>query len=366
MRRFFVLVFVVALISGSIRAATGSTPGKSEPPLLPRSFAGWQQSSSKTSTDPASADAANAAVLREYGFTGMESATYTQAGQRITVKAARFKDASGAYGAFTFYKTPEMLNEKFGDQGASLNHRVLFYRGNVLVEALLEHITAMTAAELRELSNAIPLPSGPARNLPLLPQYLPKRGYVTNSAKYVLGPAGLTAVGAPLRSDQIGFERAAEVVEGRYSTASGTATLMIIQYPTPQIAGQQLRAFETLDQRVPAVRGDAMSPPFTLKRTGPLVALVAGQASPEEAESLLGSINYNADVTWNANTTFDKRNNVANLLVNVIFLILILIGFALVVGIAFGGLRLLIKRRYPGRIFDRPEDVEIIQLKLQK
>jgi hypothetical protein len=79
---------------------------------------------------------------------------------------------------------------------------------------------------------------------------------------------------------------------------------------------------------------------------------------------LLASVSYDADVTWNENTHFDRKNNVANLLVNVIFLIAIILGFSLVVGIAFGGIRLVMKRLYPGRVFDRPEDVELIQLGL--
>ena len=38
--------------------------------------------------------------------------------------------------------------------------------------------------------------------------------------------------------------------------------------------------------------------------------------------------------------------------------------FTLIAGFSFGGLRLFVKARYPNRVFDRPEDMEIIQLKL--
>jgi len=38
--------------------------------------------------------------------------------------------------------------------------------------------------------------------------------------------------------------------------------------------------------------------------------------------------------------------------------------FTIVVGVSFGGLRIFVKARYPDRVFDRPEDMEIIQLKL--
>ena len=47
-------------------------------------------------------------------------------------------------------------------------------------------------------------------------------------------------------------------------------------------------------------------------------------------------MNYDANVTWNENTHFTKRDNLANLLVNVIILCFIIIGFALVAGVAFG------------------------------
>jgi hypothetical protein len=334
-------------------------------PLLPKSFAGWDKSSSQPSTDASVADPSNATVLKEFGFTDFEEATYKRGDSReITIRAARFGDASGAYGAFAFYKLPQMLTEQYGDEGASLNERAFFYRGSVLVDAKLDRVTAMSAAELRDLSDALPLPEGPARNLPTLPSYLPKQAFVENSARYIEGPAGLTAVGSPVPAEQVDFSRGAEVATGKYLTSDGTATLILVSYPTPQIAGERMRAFAALNQN-PQLVGDAtLAPPFTIKRTGPIVALTAGQISSGEAKSLLAAIHYDADVTWNESTHFEPKNNVANLLVNVVFLIAIILGFALVVGIAFGGGRIMIKKFYPGRVFDRPEDIELIQLGL--
>ena len=149
-------------------AALGAEPNV--PAVLPVQFAGWQmkQSAIKTS-DPSSADETNAQVLREYGFQRLERATYTRDdGRKLAIKAAVFADASGGYGAFTYYKTPIMVEEKIGGQAASLNNRVLFYQGNILVDAIFDRITTMSAAELRELAEALPLPAGNARNLPPL------------------------------------------------------------------------------------------------------------------------------------------------------------------------------------------------------
>src|SRR4029077_19376245 len=126
-------------------------------------------------------------------------------GRKVTLKAARFGDASGAYGAYTFYKTPAMLTEKIGDGAASLNERVLFYRGNVLVDAVFQKLSAMSAAELRELADGLPLPFGNTRNLPGLPAYLPTQSYVKNTAKYAVGPAALQRMDAPVPSELVDF-----------------------------------------------------------------------------------------------------------------------------------------------------------------
>src|SRR5215831_4967330 len=79
-----------------------------DPEVLPPAFNGWtlDRSSVSSSSNPAQADAANAAVLQEYGFTGYETGTYTRNGHKTEIKAARFNDASGAYGAFTYYVRP--------------------------------------------------------------------------------------------------------------------------------------------------------------------------------------------------------------------------------------------------------------------
>lgn len=355
----------LVLLLGLYLAATVSA-WASTPPFLPSEFAGWQlQGTARTSDQPQVADPAYAPVLKEYGFKELQSAVYTQPGRKLIVKAARFADTTGAYGAFTFYKLPQMLREKIGDQGASLNERVLFYKGNIVVDAVFDRLTAMSAAELRELASDLPLPSGNARNLPSLPVYLPKQAYIKNTAKYVVGPAGLQSINAPVDEETVDFAKGAEVALGQYSTSAGQATLMLISYPTPQIAADRLKAIESAHPQA-QTGSDHAAGNFLAKRSGPLLALVSGDISTSEAKSLLASVNYDADVTWNQNTFFSKKNNLANLLVNIIFLIAIMIGIALVIGIAFGGVRVLMKRLYPNRVFDRPEDVEIIRLHLSE
>ena len=42
----------------------------------------------------------------------------------------------------------------------------------------------------------------------------------------------------------------------------------------------------------------------------------------------------------------------------------IFLGVATGLGIAFGGVRVLTKRLFPGKVFDRPQDIEVLQMGL--
>src|ERR1700746_3415606 len=213
--------------------------------LLPSSFNGWQKDAgAQVSSDPASVDAAEAAVLREYGFSSAELASYTRDDRKMRVKAARFNDASGAYGAFTFYQQPQMQTEKIGAEGASNNPRILFYRGNFLVDVSLDRLTAMSAADLRALADALPQIHGDIANLPNLPGNLPKKLYIPHTARYIMGPAALEHLGVPIPPALVDFNSSAEMVEAKYRSTWGEANLVLINYPTPQIAALKLRSLQ--------------------------------------------------------------------------------------------------------------------------
>jgi len=352
-------------------AAVGVSAAAERPAVLPRDFAGWHmQGTARASRDAGVADPAYASLLKEYGFTDLETANYRRDdGRTLAIKAARFENTSGAVGAYTFYRQAEMQKEQIGDWGSSFNQRILFFRGNVLIDAVFDRVTAMSAAELRQLAGFLPRPTGSTANMPPILAYMPSAGRIKNTEKYVMGPLALSQVSSPLPVPLVDFAAGAEVVLAKYYSAGGDAILMVINYPTPQIAAEHMRridATERTTQQSPGVASIVDVGPFFDKRSGPLLVIASGPISQTEARSLLGSVNYDADVTWNENTFSDKKNNLANLLVNIIILCAILIGLALVAGVAFGGLRIAMKRLLPDRIFDRPEEMEFISLHLEE
>ena len=349
MKRFSILVFAWLWLCAFAAAANN--------PILPKSFAGWTQAGSpQTTANPANADAAYPAVLKEYGFAGSETATYTRDdGRKLTIKAARFNDATGAYGAFTFYRQPSMTAEEIGTKSASANNRILFFRSNVVIEADFDRVTAMSAGELRELASKLPATTGSADNLPNLPQYLPRQDAVANSAKYILGPQALLATRAPLNAEQVDFDHDPEILLQQYSSKDGPLTLSVINYPTPQIAGERLRALQAAQTNPPSL---------LVRRSGPLLAIVTGAIGSSDAQRLLNSVNYEAEVTWSQATSLSKRDNIGNLIIAVFTLIGIILLISIIFGVFFGGLRVIVKRLFPDKVFDRPEEMEIIQLHL--
>src|SRR6202158_280312 len=215
------VVFIFLLCALSCVAAFAAKPPAQEAvsptsvsptAVLPTAFAGWEvKGVVARSDDPAAADAVNAPVLKENGFQRLEKASYTRDdGRNLVIKAAVFGDASGAYGAFTYYYSAEMGEETIGGQGAFLNNRVLFYQGNVLVDAVFDKMSVMSAAQLRQLAGLLPQAEGNKRNLPSLLMYLPKRSMANNleknTTKYILGPMTLDRVGSPLAASMVDFK----------------------------------------------------------------------------------------------------------------------------------------------------------------
>ena len=336
------------------------------PPILPREFAGWHmQAAAQASHDPAAADPTNTAVLKEFGFTDFASSTYTRDdGRTLKIRAARFADASGAVGAYLFYLQPGMQREEIGDDKAvSLGQRVLFRRGHILIDARFSSESPMSGAQLRELAGLLPRPSGSAGSLPPVLSYMPHIGFIENTEKYAAGPAALSALAPPILAGLVDFKVSPEVTLGRYTTSSGEATLMLIYYPTPQLAADQLRRIDAAHPRPPGVSSIENAGGFFDRRTGPIVAIATGSVSDSDARSLLGLVNYEANVTWSQKTDNEVRD-LYTLIFNIVILCAIVGGLAVVAGVAFGGIRILMKRLFPNKIFDRPEQMEFISLHL--
>jgi hypothetical protein len=351
----YLYLLSIALLLATVASAQSKSPAGP----LPQTFNGWHidAGSVKASKEPASADPTDAPVLKEYGFTDVESATYSRNDRKMQIKAARFSDATGAFGAFTYYVQPQMQVEKIGERGASSNTRILFFKGNILIDASVEHLSAMSGADLRSLADALPRLTSENGKLPTLPANLPSQSLMRNSSRYVIGPEALARLGVPIPAQLIDFSKSPEVAIGKYRTSQGEASVTLVGYPTPQIARERMDAMQA---------AGLSGGPFYFKRTGPYVVAVSGNIPADEAQSLLASVNYDADVMPLQPTKPKPSEDGAGFVLALVMLCVITVLAALVFGFVFGGVRILANKMFPNRVFSRPESVEIIRLDLRQ
>jgi hypothetical protein len=342
-------------------------------PLLPESFAGFElQGKLDKTTAPGTADPANAQVLVEDGFRDFASGSYKNNVNTVTIRAMRFADASGAYSAYTFYRVPGMAPEDIGKGGAANGDRVLFWNGATVVDAKFDHLTAMSAAALRELADKVPMVGGSAGVPPSLPGYLPRTDLEPTHTRYALGPETYARSGGVLPVALIDFSKSPEVLSGAFNLRSGEGTLTIIEYPTPQIAAMRERAIAAYLKA-----GNQPQQPFTealeksntqalaTRRSGLLVAVTSGGFDATDARKLLDKVNYEASVTWNNPAGYiSEPTKAARLLVNVVTFCLITCGATFLLGIFLGGGRALY-RIARGKPASSVEDMEFIKLNLR-
>jgi hypothetical protein len=329
------------------------------PALLPGSFAGWTMSGKATTgADPAAIDPAQAAILKEFGFKDFSQATYTNGDNKVTVKAARFADATGAYGAFTFYRQPQMRAETVGTMSVSDNELVLFFRTNILVQATFNKITAMTGAAARELAAQLPVVDGVAATLPTLPGYVPHQDVIPNTAKYIVGPAGYASSGLQIPAQIVDFTRGAELLTVKAQADGGNSDLLLVNYPTPQIAMERVKAFEAANPKEQNVT-------YAVKRSGPIVAVVSGAISEKGARAVLNDVNYEAEVTWNENTGLGKRDNIGNIVIAGLTLAALIFVVSIGTGAIFGFGRVFLRKILPAKYAPREEQSDFISLELK-
>jgi hypothetical protein len=376
-----------ALLGSTAQAVAQAAPAKATAPqgvthltlppvpkaLLPDSFAGWVAADApKTFIDASQADQANAAALKEYDFTDGSLANYKRSGETLSLRALRFHDASGAYGAYSFYRQNGWPKEEIGAGATSNHNRVLFWVGNTVVDANFSRIGPMSGAELRELAGQLPLPDGTRAMAPPILSELPKDSLDPQTTHYALGPAGYTGGGGVLPPELVGFDHGAEAVTANYSLRSNPATLTLIDYPTPQMAAAQeskIRAYiKAGSQALPAwpkplVDSDQAS--LEVRRSGPLVAIVSGDAIPEESHKLLATVHYESDITSIPQPTESEVAKTGRLLIGIVTLVIIGASAAILLGFFLGGGRALY-RIARGKPVSSVYDMEFIHLDLRE
>ena len=366
-----------ALAQGAAPAQKPTVTAIQLPPaprsLLPEAFDGWVQTGKPVlTTDPAQADAPSAAALKEYSFVSAEMATYKRdAGETLTMKALRFADVSGTYGAYSFYRQNGWPKEDIGAGATSFHNRVLFWKGDTVVDATFAKVGTMTAGSLREVAAKLPELAGRFAATPPVLAYLPQANIDRQTTHYAEGPAGYTGGGGVLPASLVDFTKGAETATANYTLSSGPATLTIIDYPTPQIAEAKEKEIRAYLQA-----GGNAQPPWTkalkdsdvasleVRHSGELVVLVTGDAIPDESHELIETVHYEAELTKIPQPMESEISKTSKLLLGIASLVIVGCSAAILLGFFLGGGRALWRMAH-GKPVSSVYDEEFIHLDLR-
>jgi hypothetical protein len=242
--------------------------------------------------------------LAEYGLEAVEKADYGS----FQVTASHFRDTTGAYAA------------ALEQSGVRV--------GNYLVQC-----DGKCPKDLPQLADAS-LPNISRAATPRLDTYLPSKGLLPRSPRYILGPIGLKATAPDIPASVVNFDFGTEGEMARYRTPAGPVTLAVFWFPLPSIARQQLPEFQKITGA-------------SVKRTGPLVAVAIGPSAA--AAKLLDTVSYQGVVAENEKPPVKplelKPETAGQMVLAIISLAGLVLGFCLLSGLAVGG-TLRIARRF--------------------
>ena len=301
-------------------------------------------------------------VLAESGATHIEQRAYRNGNDEATFRVFTLRDPSSAYEFYTFLLAQGMRNMGVGEDSALSQYDGRFLVGNLVGQATLSPNTKPESlneivAPLKAKADLTPYPP--------LKSYLPQTWRVFGTEKYALGPQAFRASMSALNqgaysnlAPEIGFQDGAETIMARYQGEHGSGVLLLIEYPTPQLAENHLHHLEQ------ALADAAKQTGVTVERKASMLSLVFAATSPMHAQAIRSEVNYETQVTWNEPGQTATDPPLVYMMFKIFLFTSLFLVLATIAGIAFGGLRVLIKHWLPGKVFDRPEDIEVLQLGL--
>src|SRR6202165_2327696 len=317
-------------ITGFLLPLSAAPWASAQSMVLPSHFSNW---SGQPSAD--SVETENFANLwKETGRTPGEFSQYTSGTARINVGLQKYRDPSSAYEMYTALIRPEMHPSTLNRTSAVDGDRLIVLVGSSILE--VRPTQAISTADLVTLVNSV---SARADQTPLPPirTYLPD-GFSDGTQRYALGPAGLRNALSSLKHEEFtnlvneaGFASGAEAMIAEYRNGKDSAGLLLLEYPTPQLAEQHLR---TLEQ---AASPAAKQAGTTIERKASLLFLIMKPSSAAYGDSLRSAVIYETEVTWNEPHQTVTDPPLLTTLVKIILGTGLFMVVAVVLGVAFGG-----------------------------
>ena len=300
----------------------------------------------------------DSAAIREYGVQGVSifDAVGPESETRVRVTLFEMFDSAAAFGLFALER-----NWRAGDFTPATIGIESYRQGQRLVVRQSNYVAVLDVVEGAEIGSGLvdDLATllandiiGDSRKAPVS-THLPREGLIQDSEKYILDSGAFNRA-TGLDPSELGFENSVEAAVAEYAAPNGgTARLAMLLYPTQHLAIQYL------DIWVEETQSE-----FANRRTGPLVGIVLNSSDDALVQAILDGLRYESEVTWNQ--PMPDPLTLPYMMLTIFAWTGIALGFTLVAGLGFGGIRIYMKTRYPERFLGASPNSEVIQLNIQQ
>jgi hypothetical protein len=345
------LVVLVLLVS------TSSLQGQDRDSLIQsvRSLPGWTASGPPAVFDDPNGTlfhrdlAYLASVQGAYGVSGVTVQDWQGSKGKVRSTMFQFTDSGAAYSFFTIRRKFEGIpaSDFFEGTESFWSGKYHYFWQSKYVVRLDGEVPAVTELA-RVLSERI---LGHSQR-PSLSNRLPSTNIIAGSEIYLLDTANFQRVEG-MDASTLGFDLTAEGAAADYKVNGKSIHLLLMLYPTQQIANKYIDQINSATPELSSSR----------KRIGPMLAIVSGASDTGAVQALLDQVHYQSTVTWSEP---QPGLGLGPIVVTAFTFIGILLAICIVTGVGLGGARAVAKSLYPHRVFDREKDGEIIQLKLDQ
>lgn len=352
MRRTVFVCFLAVAALVTIQSASAQN-------VLPQSFGDWSVQQPVEKSVSSLTSGPDAPVMQEFGFKTFEYKQYSRRKETLDVTLYQMDDPTAAYGAYTYFRPVNMPSAKVTEYAAVSPTRALIAVGNFLLDVTGQRLNQSTEA-LKALVASVQPRSDP-RPYPTISQHLPIEGEVPGSEHYFLGPLALQRFLPVSSGDWVGFSQGAEAILARFRKGKQEVTMLVVEYPTQQIAAKRYGAMTPIIHPIPEPPESAMSVATSL-READLVVIAFAPKSGEYPEDLMKQVTFGHNVTSNEGkfkaTELSMPVYIVGAFVGAGAIMLI----AIFSGLGFALVRIVVKKFFPGKVFDRRETMEVIQL----
>jgi hypothetical protein len=325
-----------------------------EQAALPEKFGSWQKQSCGDASTQAD-------LAHEAAQVGSTMCSFKSGADSLAISLWKYHDSSGAYEIYTAALSPSMQPSTVGGPSAIDAEKFVTLIGDYILE--VRPPTKTTKADLELLVKLVGK-SADRTPLPPIRGYLPQ-GFTDGTQRYALGPKGFHSALAEFHGTEfdeltnaLGFDSGAEAMLAEYHGGKDSGVVLLVEYPTPQLAEQHLKHLEAILQELDKLGKTK------IERRGSLLLTVLEPTSASYADGLRAGVRYQTAVMWHEPTHTITDPPWTTILGKIITLTMIFMVVTVVLGVAFGGVRVVMKKLFPGKVFDRPNDMDVLQLGL--